>query len=77
MTKIKIVLLFLFTQASLGQNEITIQAALIENGKKIDVSEEITVKNTSNIALTEIALNDWNHAFSSKKTALQCFHQRH
>ena len=52
MTKIKIVLFFLFTQASLGQNEITIQAALIENGKKIDVSEEITVKNTSNIAIT-------------------------
>lgn len=70
MTKIKIVLLILFSQASFGQNEITIQAALIENGKKIDVSEEITVKNTSNIALTEIALNDWNHAFSSKKTAL-------
>ena len=35
MKKIKIVLLFLFTQASLGQNEITIQAALIENGKNI------------------------------------------
>ncbi len=70
MTKIKTVLLILFSQASFGQNEITIQAALIENGKKIDVSEEITVKNTSNIALTEIALNDWNHAFSSKKTAL-------
>ena len=70
MTKIKIVLLILFSQASFGQNEITIQAALIENGKKIDVSEEITVKNTSNITLKEIALNDWNHAFSSKKTAL-------
>ncbi|WP_091307091.1 gluzincin family metallopeptidase [Flavobacterium terrigena] len=70
MIKTKILLLFMFTMVSFAQNEIKINAKLIENGKKIEVLEEITLKNTSNSVLNEIALNDWNHAFSSKKSAL-------
>lgn len=70
MTKIKIVLFILFALQSYSQNEITIESKLLENGKKIAVFEEITIKNTSNTALTEIVLNDWNHAFSSKSSAL-------
>ncbi|MES2863148.1 MAG: aminopeptidase [Bacteroidota bacterium] len=70
MTKIKIILFFMLTMVSFAQNEIKINAKLLENGKKIEVVEEITLKNTSNSVLNEIALNDWNHAFSSKKSAL-------
>ncbi len=70
MTKIKILVFLMFTMVSFAQNEIKINAKLLENGKKIEVVEEIIFKNTSNSVLTEIALNDWNHAFSSKKSAL-------
>lgn len=70
MTKIRIVFFILFALQSFSQNKITIAAKLLENGKKITVFEEITIKNTSTSALTEIALNDWNHAFSSKNSAL-------
>lgn len=70
MTKLKILLFFMLTMVSFAQNEVKINAKLSENGKKIDVVEEITLKNTSTTVLTEIALNDWNHAFSSKKSAL-------
>ena len=70
MTKIKILLFFMFTMVSFAQNEIKINAKLLENGKKMDVVEEITLKNTSTAVLTEIILNDWNHAFSSKNSAL-------
>lgn len=60
----------MLTMISFAQNEVKINAKLLENGKKIDVVEEINLKNTSTSVLTEIALNDWNHAFSSKKSAL-------
>ena len=70
MTKIKILVFFMFTMVSFAQNEIKINAKLLENGKKIEVVQEIIFRNTSNSVLTEIALNDWNNAFSSKKSAL-------
>jgi len=70
MTKIRIVFFILFALQSYSQNKITIAAKLLENGKKITVFEEITIKNTSNTALNEITLNDWNQAFSSKNSAL-------
>ena len=60
----------MFTIVSFAQNEIKINGKLLENGKKMDVVEEITLKNTSTSVLTEIALNDWINAFSSKKSAL-------
>ncbi len=60
----------MLTMVSFAQNEIKINAKLLDNGKKIDVVEEIILKNTSTSVLTEIALNDWNHAYSSKKSAL-------
>lgn len=70
MTKLKILLFFMLTMVSFAQNEIKINAKLIENGKKIDVVQEINLKNTSTSIITEIVLNDWNNAFSSKKSAL-------
>ena len=60
----------MLTMVSFAQNEIKINAKLLDNGKKIEVIQEIILKNTSSSVLTEIALNDWNHAFSSKKSAL-------
>ena len=47
MTKLKILLFFMLTIVSFAQNEIKINAKLLENGKKMDVVEEITLKNTS------------------------------
>ena len=70
MTKLKILLFFMLTIVSFAQNEIKINAKLLDNGKKIEVIQEIILKNTSTSILTEIALNDWNHAYSSKKSAL-------
>jgi hypothetical protein len=70
MTKLKILLFFMLTMVSFAQNEVKINAQVLDNGKKMNVEEEITFKNTSATVLTEIALNDWNHAFSSKKSAL-------
>lgn len=70
MTKIKIIFLLLFTTISFAQNEVKINAKLIENGKKIEVYQEINLKNSSKTVLNEIALNDWINAFSSKKSAL-------
>lgn len=70
MTKIKILFLLLFSIVSFAQNESTINASLIDGGKNIEVSQEIHFTNTSSKILNEIALNDWNNAFSSKKSAL-------
>lgn len=70
MTKLKIFLFFIFTLVSFAQNESKIDAKIIEKGKKIEVLQEITFTNTSSSTLTEIALNDWNNAFSSKNSAL-------
>lgn len=36
----------------------------------LSVYQELTFKNTSEIPLKQIVLNDWNNAFSSKKSAL-------
>ena len=60
----------MLTMVSFAQNEIKINAKLLENGKKIEVLQEITLTNTSTSVLTEIVLNDWINAFSSKKSAL-------
>ena len=38
--------------------------------KMLQIKQYLTYNNTSNDTLSEIILNDWNHAFSSKKTAL-------
>lgn len=70
MTKLKLFIFFILPILSFAQNEIKINAQLLENGKKIEVYQEIRVKNTSGTALNEIILNDWNNAFSSKKSAL-------
>jgi hypothetical protein len=70
MTKLKTVLFFMLTMVSFAQNEISINVKAIEDGKKLEVVETIELKNTSNFELNEISLNDWNHAFSSKKSAL-------
>jgi len=70
MTKLKIILFLLFTIVSFAQNEIKINAKIHENGKLIEVYQEVKVTNTFSSSLTEITLNDWNNAFSSKKSAL-------
>ncbi|SEP65670.1 M1 family aminopeptidase [Flavobacterium urocaniciphilum] len=60
----------MFTIVSFAQNEIKINAKIHENGKRIEVFQEVKITNTSNTTLKEITFNDWNNAFSSKKSAL-------
>lgn len=59
-----------FAQFLTSQNVITIDAKLDVNSKTFDIQQKIIYKNTSNDTLTTIYLNDWNNAYSTKKTPL-------
>lgn len=62
-----LLLLPLFGQA---QHQSKVNATLSAEGDKISVFQEITYHNISDNYLNTIVLNDWNHAFSSKSSAL-------
>lgn len=53
-----------------GQNKIDIKAKLNVEQNQVSITQTIEYINTSNQVLKEIYLTDWNHSFSSKKTAL-------
>lgn len=53
-----------------SQNVINIDAQLEVDTKTITINQQITYKNTSNDTLKTIYLNDWNNAYSTKKTPL-------
>lgn len=53
-----------------GQNRINIEANFNIDERLVNVSQIIEYKNTTNDTLSEIYLNDWNHSFSGKNTAL-------
>ncbi|MFA7445210.1 MAG: aminopeptidase, partial [Flavobacteriaceae bacterium] len=55
---------------SRAQHQSKVNATLSAEGDKMNVFQEITYHNTSNDYLEKIVLNDWNHAFSSKSSAL-------
>ncbi|WP_299228881.1 metalloprotease [uncultured Psychroserpens sp.] len=55
---------------SFGQNKIDIKAHFDIENKTIHINQEVTYLNTSDTALNEIYLNDWNNAYSTKKTPL-------
>lgn len=63
------ILLFLSFTA-FGQHKNTVTATLNADSNTINVEQKITYVNETGTTLTEIYLNDWNHAFSGKETPL-------
>ncbi|WP_373056109.1 metalloprotease [Zunongwangia sp. H14] len=53
-----------------GQNSISVEARLDEETDSIYITQEIFYKNESRDTLSEIYLNDWINAFSSKSSYL-------
>jgi hypothetical protein len=62
--------MLLFCGALLAQNEINIHAIVEVETKTISIAQTIIYKNDSDTSLSEIYLNDWNHAYSTKSTPL-------
>nr|WP_299385388.1 metalloprotease [Allomuricauda sp.] len=54
----------------LGQHTNEITATLKGETKEIEIKQKFTYLNTSTDGLTALYFNDWNHAYSNKKTAL-------
>ncbi|TQM41990.1 hypothetical protein BC670_3010 [Flavobacterium branchiophilum] len=53
-----------------SQNIIHIDVKMDDIDKKMDIVQQVTYHNISSDTLTQIVLNDWNHAYSSKNTFL-------
>ena len=53
-----------------AQNDLRVNARLIDSSHTIAVDQQIKFVNTGDIPLESIYLNDWNNAFSSKTSAL-------
>lgn len=67
---ILLLLAFGYTIYNYGQNRMDIIANVNPSKKLIAIQQTISYKNTSNDTLSEVFLNDWNNAYSSKTTAL-------
>jgi len=65
-----LICLLVFTSLTFCQNSIDIKASLDVQQKTIAVSQNIRYQNTSQDTLYTIYLNDWNNAYSTKKTPL-------
>ncbi|WP_460218611.1 gluzincin family metallopeptidase [Psychroserpens sp. MEBiC05023] len=67
---ISLTLFLLWSFLSFGQNTIDLKASVDAETKTIKIHQRIKYLNESNDILTEIYLNDWNNAYSTKKTPL-------
>ncbi|NND63587.1 MAG: metalloprotease [Flavobacteriaceae bacterium] len=67
---LSIALSFSATLSMWAQHDISITAELRTGDNILIISEEIVYRNTSEVTLTEIYLNDWANSFSSKNTPL-------
>ncbi|WP_420573296.1 metalloprotease [Kordia sp.] len=56
--------------SAFGQHKNTVKATLHAETNTVDIVQEIIYVNETGKTLTEIYLNDWNHAFSGKNTPL-------
>jgi hypothetical protein len=71
MRRLIIILLFFIVKLNLlAQVSIKMNCFLDPEANTIKIDQEIIYKNQSNAALNHIILNDWNQAFSNKKTEL-------
>lgn len=69
--RIIIVIFFLFSACRLtAQHQARLDVRLKSDEAVLAISQELIFENTSDIPLKTIVLNDWNHAFSSKNSAL-------
>ena len=62
--------LIFFTISASAQHYSKMSVVVDAENKILHIKQYLTYNNTSNDTLSEIILNDWNHAFSSKKSAL-------
>ncbi|NAS30580.1 metalloprotease [Flavobacteriaceae bacterium R38] len=62
--------LFCFSYLGIAQYSHDINATLLDDGKTINIEQEVIFTNPSKDTITSIYLNDWNNAYASKKTAL-------
>ncbi|MGD1946512.1 MAG: metalloprotease [Croceivirga sp.] len=60
----------LFFKLSFGQHLNEIEATLDSTNHTIGIKQRFTYRNNSSTAHEVLYFNDWNHAYSSKKTAL-------
>ncbi len=58
------------TATTFGQHTNIISATLDGETHDITIKQEFTYQNNSEVGLNALYFNDWNHAYSSKKTAL-------
>lgn len=63
-------ILFFISYLSTSQDKNSLRAIIGETGKTIEVEQTFSYTNTSNNSLVNIALNDWNYALATKKSAL-------
>ena len=62
--------LIFFTISASAQHYSKMSVVVDAENKILHIKQYLTYNNTSNDTLSEIILNDWNHAFSSKKSDL-------
>ncbi|GMN08975.1 hypothetical protein MTsPCn9_05690 [Croceitalea sp. MTPC9] len=54
----------------IGQHENDLTATINDETKEISIRQKFTYVNSSDVTLSNLYFNDWNHAYSSKKTPL-------
>ena len=62
--------LLLWSLVSFSQNTIDLKASVDVDAKTIKINQRISYQNESNDTLSVIYLNNWNNAYSTKKTPL-------
>ncbi|MBT9189364.1 metalloprotease [Zobellia russellii] len=62
--------LFNGCQQLAAQHENVLTATLDGESKEIQIQQEFTYKNNSNVTLSTLYFNDWAHAYASKNTGL-------
>lgn len=63
-------LLFLLSFSAFAQHQVRVEAEADVAGRTIRVQEEIIFKNESDTEVSQLILNDWNNAFSTKDSPL-------
>ncbi len=63
-------LVFIAPDETFGQHQNTISATLNGTNNTVEIKQEFVYVNNGIVGLNTIYFNDWNHAYSSNKTAL-------
>jgi hypothetical protein len=68
--RLSIIYLLFWSLISFSQNTIDLKASVNIDTKTLKIKQRIVYQNESNDTLSTIYLNDWNNAYSTKKTPL-------